>query len=157
MHQPIQEGLEEYLSGNTTSVHYRNVEAHLANCVGCREEMISLREHAELLRALRAPAEVEARPGFYGRVMERIEAQTLTSFWSELLEGLFVRRLVYSSALLLVLLAGYVLTVGESIDTARGSAPEVILASEDETPPDFGMDQERDRAKVLVNLTSYSE
>lgn len=157
MHQPIQEGLEDYLSGRTETLQYRELEAHLAGCPTCREELAPLREHSLLLRALRAPDEVEPRPGFYARVIDRIEAQTRPSFWSEFLEPVFARRLMVSSALLLVLLGGYLFSTGAPGVDSVASAPEAIFADRSEQHPTFGINPEEDREKILVTLTTYSE
>ncbi len=156
MHQPIQEGLEEFLAGSTRGPRYREIEAHLAACAECRDEVRQLMEQSLLLRALRPPEEVEPSPGFYARVIDRIEAQSRPSFWAEFLEPAFVRRLAYSSVVLLILLGGYMMSTDPAAEIARPSVPEAILAS-DGIQPEFGADQERDREVVLVNLTSYSE
>ena len=156
MHQPIQEGLEDYLSGNAASPRYCEFEAHLSRCPACREEISPLRDHALLIRTLRAPRDVEPAAGFYARVIDRIESQIRPSFWADFLEPAFARRLMYSSAVLLLLLGGFLYSSGvPALDTA-GSAPEAILAS-DEKGPDFGANPEHDRETVLVSLASYSE
>lgn len=156
MHQPIQEGLEDYLSGDTASPRYREFEAHLSVCPACRNEVAPLRDHALLIRTLRAPREEEPAPGFYARVMDRIETQVRPSFWADFLEPAFARRLMYSSAVLLLLLGGFLFSAGApAVDTAT-SAPEAIFAA-DEKGPDFGANPEHDRETVLVSLASYSE
>lgn len=156
MHQPIQEGLEEYLSGNAASPRYREFEAHLSVCRTCRDEVAPLQEHAVLLRTLRAPQDAEPRPGFYARVVDRIESQVRPSFWADFLEPAFARRLMYSSALLILLLGSYLFSTGVPAMDTTNSAPEAILAS-DEKGPDFGANPEQDREKVLVRLATYSE
>jgi hypothetical protein len=157
MHQPIQEGLEDYLSGNTETRTYRELEAHLAACPTCREELAPLRAHSRLLRTLRAPEDVEPRPGFYARLMDRIESQTRPTFWADFLEPVFARRLMVSSALLLLLLGGYLFTTDIPVTGQDAATPEAILATHDEPASNFGIDREQDRDKVLVNLTTYSE
>ncbi|MEO8658298.1 MAG: hypothetical protein ABI693_07495 [Bryobacteraceae bacterium] len=156
MHQPIQEGLEDYLGGRTSSPYFKKLAEHLTACPSCREEVTLLEAHAHLLRSLRAAETPEPRAGFYGRVLNRIEADTRPSFWADFLEPAFARRLLYSSALLLLLLGGYLASVEGPHTGSFDSAPEVILAT-DEKSPDFGVNPEQDRDKVLVTLTAYSE
>lgn len=157
MHQPIQEGLEDYLSGNTETRRHRTLEAHLAACPTCREELAPLREHSRLLRTLRAPEEVEPRPGFYARLMDRIDLQSRPTFWVDFLEPVFARRLMVSSALLLLLLGGFLFSSGFPGRGQDAAAPEAILASQDDTASAFGINPEQDRDTVLVRLTAYTE
>jgi hypothetical protein len=46
--------------------------------------------------------EVEPDPGFYARVMNRIETQAKPSVWSLFAESMFAKRLAYASATFLV-------------------------------------------------------
>ncbi|MBX5494801.1 MAG: zf-HC2 domain-containing protein [Bryobacteraceae bacterium] len=156
MHQPIKDGLEEYLSGEADGSALQQFHAHLRECEPCRKEVELLYEQKLLFRSLRPPRPVAPAPGFYARVMERIEAQQMRpSFWSDLLEPVFARRLMYSSAILLVLLGTYMWST-ESNSPFYNPGPEAILASDDSSES-FGVDLERDREKILVRLTTYSE
>lgn len=110
----------------------------------------------ELLRLLRPEGEVVPSPGFYARVMNRIESQSKTSIWSIFSDSLFARRLSYASLTFLVLLGTYFVSTTESNQPLAASTPEAILAG-DEQPQPVGRDPQRDRAVVLVNLASYQE
>ncbi len=159
MHQPILEGLETYLSGGGDSALPREFKAHMAACQECRTEAEAMREHALLLRALRAPADVEPRAGFYGRVMDRIDSQKGNSFWSEFLEPVFARRLMASTALLLVLLSGYFLSTGHN-EAVFVTEPEAVLAAGDKpvvVMAEDQLEQDQNRERVLVRLASYHE
>ncbi len=79
MHEPVVEGLEEYLAGEARGARLEAIEQHLAECAACRENVMALRAQQELLRELRSPVVTGPAPGFYARVMERIEAQRARS------------------------------------------------------------------------------
>ncbi len=157
MHQPIRERLEDYLSGMGDPGKLRAVEDHMASCRRCREAMQELRRHSRFLKALRPPDDLEPVPGFYARVMDRIESQRTASFWSAFLEPAFARRLAYASLTLLILL-GTLMITGRSTDTPAPAnqpyVPEAILA-EEPVAPYIGDDLEHDREVVLVNLATY--
>ena len=53
---------------------------------------------------------MEPRPGFYARVMERIEAQTPTSVFTLFFDSLFGRRIAMASLALALLLGVYVIS-----------------------------------------------
>jgi hypothetical protein len=97
---------------------------------------------------------VEPAPGFYGRVLRQIETSTKPSFWSVLLDPQFGRRLVYSTLTILLLLSTYI------VSTEPGDEPIVATATETLVEGDsdqLGADPERDRDRVLVQLTSFGE
>ncbi|HLN99831.1 MAG TPA: zf-HC2 domain-containing protein, partial [Pyrinomonadaceae bacterium] len=104
MHKPILDGLESYLSGHQPALESEQFSAHLATCPECRAELDSLQAQAEMMRLLRAPV-VEPAPGFYARVMERIESQTPFSLWSIFLEPAFGTRVMVAALGLFVVLA----------------------------------------------------
>lgn len=154
MQQPFRERLEDYLSGmNERDRH--EWEALLAADPAARREVDQMRRHAEMLRELRAPEEVDPAPGFYARVMDCIESQRPVSVWEVFLQPMFARRLAYIS-LALVLILGVWITSAEMQPEFFANAPEVIL-SERPVSPDLGIDQQRDRNVVLTNLASYQE
>jgi anti-sigma factor RsiW len=82
MHEPVKEGLEDFLRENGSP----EFAAHLEACRECRDEVERMRELALALRVLRAEQEMDPPPGFYARVTVRIEALSRPSFWSVLLE-----------------------------------------------------------------------
>jgi hypothetical protein len=90
-----------------------------------------MQEQALLLRELRPPggAEPEPQPGFYARVMERIEAEGPISIWNLFVESAFGRRIAVASMALALLLGVYLVSVERSMD-------EPITASEQSEPAD---------------------
>lgn len=153
MHEPIEDGLEAYLTGRAGSDSYRGFEAHLAVCVECAAEVGVMKQQAEWMRELRAPADAEPSPGFYARVMERIEAQSAKSFWGVFLEPVFGKRLA------LACLALFVLLSSAAWQTDAAPVPDestvVSLLAARETPAATGVDPNRNRTVVLTNFASY--
>lgn len=154
MHQPIEDGLEDFLSGKVESPRYQGLERHLAVCPECRDEVGGMMEQVQMLRTLRAPEAMDPNPGFYARVMERIEAQTANSFWSIFLEPAFGRRLMYASLALFVVLTSAVFQTNSESFNVEGN-PMTIMAAYD-LPQASGEDPSHDREVVLVNLATYS-
>jgi anti-sigma factor RsiW len=154
MHQPVRDNLEEYLrgvSGRFQKPLPPDVENHLEACGECRTELSEFESHTMALRALRTPDDAEPRPGFYARVMQRIdEARASSSVWSVFLEPLFAKRLALASAALVVLLGTFWIST-ESRDSGVSPAVTVQTAVDlDNTTP-----QERDA--VLAKLVSFGD
>lgn len=158
MHQQIRHSLEDFLRGKHRELP-AEFQAHLGECSECADELRLLQEHSQLLRSLGSGNEVEPRPGFYARVVERIQAQQPASIWSVFLERKFGFRLAVASAALVALLATYLVTSeanGPEFIAAPGvastSGPRNAVTSSPSTASDEGR-QERDA--VLVDLASY--
>ena len=134
------------------------VDKHLQHCEDCRREIAEMKFHSSLLRSLRPAEELETSPGFYARVLSRIDAQTKQSIWNIFGESIFAKRLAYASMTFFVLLGTYLVS---TTDTGRqpytASAPEVIIANDDHMHPAIGDNLQKDREAVLVNLASYQQ
>ncbi len=152
MQQPIRERLEDYLSGMDEQDR-REFEALLAEDGESREQFEEMRRHSDLLQVLRAPEETDQAPGFYARVIDRIESERPASIWDVFLQPPFAKRVAYASLAMLLVL-GFLTVTAETEADVFASLPEVIL-SEDPVSPDLGVDQQRDRNVVLVNLATY--
>lgn len=155
MHEPIKQSLEEFLAGRSGMEPSEEFHRHLADCSGCRSMVDELRAHQALLRELRAPEIEGPAPGFYARVMERIEAQAAGSFWSIFLEPSFGRRLLYASLALFVVLGSAVWQTAGT--TAIDEANPVHIMAGGDLPAATGEDPGRDREVVLTNLVSLSD
>ena len=153
MHQPIEDGLEDYLTGRAATEYYRGFVAHLAVCVECAAEVGLMKQQADWMHELRAPADAEPSAGFYARVMDRIEAQSAKSFWGVFLEPVFAKRLALASLALFVVLSSAVWQT-EPSPVLHENNPVSLLASE-QMPPATGVDPSRDRTVVLTNFASY--
>jgi anti-sigma factor RsiW len=152
MHGMIRDHLEEVLAKPGLGE-----PAHLEECAECRDTVAAMREQAALLQTLRAPQEMEPRPGFYARVMERIEAQGPGSIWNLFFESPFGRRLGVASMALALLLGVYIVTSERSEDPFISSQPSQVIAGEDQPGMVFTTDGIPDRDSVLVNLVTYQE
>jgi predicted anti-sigma-YlaC factor YlaD len=160
MHQPIRDNLEEYLKGSTQQVP-QAFHAHLVACEECASELRLLETQANMLQSLRSVADVGPNPGFYARVMERIENEGRTSVWSVFLQPSFGRRLAIASAALVVLLGTYLVST-EPGSPSAASAPVVATDTVNATASEAGaiqdsLQQQRQRDAVLVDLASFHE
>jgi hypothetical protein len=178
MHRVIRDHLEQVLAdshaapsgagsghpgiGNDTQPsRIQDYRLHLQQCDGCRGEIEAMRRHAMALRQLRSGA--EPRPGFYARVMERIDAQRAGSIWNVFSESPFGRRLALASMALAVLLGVYLVTSEQFTDPANANQPVQIISAtlpgEDQPASNVrfvsGSSGMPDRDAVLVNLVTY--
>lgn len=144
MHRSIRDNLEEVLAGSQAGGAIRE---HLTNCRECGGEVEAMREQARLLRSLRA--ETEPRPGFYARVMERIEAQGPISIWSVFGDSAFGRGIAVASMALALLLGTYLITAERAEHRAGSRGSDSSLVWNYAGAPD--------RDAVLVNLVTYRE
>lgn len=150
MHEPIKGGLEDYLKGNGSAAFLKHLEA----CPECRADVGRMAGQAAMVRLLRVDEELDPEPGFYGRVLTRIESQSRPSFWGPLLDPMFGRRLMYASLTMVVLLGTYLFTAETRETLAPATTAERYLA---EKHPSVGANPQQDRDTVLVRLATYGE
>jgi anti-sigma factor RsiW len=151
MHEVVIVSLEEYLSGALDPARRREVDAHLRNCAGCREEIASLREISGLFGSLRADEDVVPGPGFYAGVMRQVRQRPAAPSLGGLfgLDFAFGRRLVFASLLTLAVMGSYLVT-RETQSFGEPSA-EVVMA--EETSPVYESVPAPDR--MLITLAAY--
>jgi predicted anti-sigma-YlaC factor YlaD len=146
MHRSIRDHLEEVLAGSRDGAELRE---HLKNCEECGSEVEAMREQALLMRGLRS--EAEPRPGFYARVMERIDAEGPVSIWNAFIDSAFGRRIAMASMALALLAGVYVVTAEQKDHSSVISVKagdQGLIWNQPGTP---------DREAVLVNLVTYRE
>ncbi len=153
MHRIIQDHLEEVLAESTDESSPATV--HLAECGECSEEVAALRRHAAMLRALRAPQTTNdetlaPRPGFYARVMERIESQRPIDIWQLFFDSSFGRRIALGSMAVALLFSLYLVS-SESL------AQPVTVSVEDHSGMTLSKAGLPDKDTVLVDLVTYRE
>lgn len=148
MHGPTRNRLEELLMEGSQHARVEpEIKKHVSQCGECNREVNQMRAQAEWLRSLKAPEEAEPVPGFYARVLQRIEDHAKRSIWYGLVYSPFGKRLAYASLSLALILGLYVIAAEESDrDAVYARSPEVSGAP--------SPDEQRDA--VLVNLASYS-
>ncbi|MCC7498556.1 MAG: zf-HC2 domain-containing protein [Bryobacterales bacterium] len=158
MHRPIKDHLEDFLQGACEREQLREFEAHLEECEDCFQQVQQMREQAHSVRALRTPEVVTPQPGFYGRVMARIESQPRPTVWSLLLDPVFGRRLVYATASLLLIFGTYLVSTESESISASNNGPEMILAAREQAPAAHQKtDTQSQRDAILVNLATYQD
>ncbi len=155
MHGLIRDRLEEYLKGGPEKKVPLEFEQHLRECEACRDEVSWMQDQSHILRALSGPKDMDPPPGFYARVLNRIEAQQSASIWSVFLDPIFGRRLVATSLTVAVLLGGFV-AFREVANPPSVNDAEAIIAVQ-EHPPGLGQDRQRDRETILVTLATYRD
>ena len=75
MHKEIKEHLEELLRGAEDREELATCREHNASCESCAKEIAEMEAQARMLQLLRSPEELEPDPGFYARVMQKVEAR----------------------------------------------------------------------------------
>ena len=180
MHREIRDRIEDVLTGSQALARPAQfaegsssdaVGEHLAQCDECRTEVQGMQEQKALLRELRAPDDFAAdlRPGFYARVMERIEAEGPISIWNLFIESAFGRRIALASLALALLIGVYVVTSERSADdstialqSSQVTTEQTIVAGEDApareiTQVDQSQSDQSSEDAVLANLVTYRE
>lgn len=168
MHREIRDHIEDVLRGGNTR---KDAQEHLAQCDECRSEVREMQEQTALIRELQAPEDFAAdfRPGFYARVMERIEAQGPISIWNLFIESAFGRRIAGASLALALLIGVYVVTSERSaedptiaLESQQVGTEQAMVAGEDAPAREISRvdqsqtDQSSEDA-VLANLVTYRE
>jgi anti-sigma factor RsiW len=168
MHRVIQDHLEEVLAETQSSecdprACSELVRSHLKDCEECRGEVDEMLAQARVLREMRASPEqtgAEPRPGFYARVMERIEAEGAISIWNVFSESPFGRRIAVASMALVVLAGVFLYAFEPATDQAAGNPTVEFISGQlpDSQPvPALKPSGQPDRDAVLVNLVTYQE
>jgi hypothetical protein len=153
MHRLIQDHLDEVLAeSNSEGLPESPVVRHLAECSECRDEVSAMRRHAAMLQTLRPNGETLApRPGFYARVMERIEAQRPIDIWQLFFDSAFARRIAIGSMAVALIFSLYLVS-------SESAAQPVTISIEEDHP---GMTLSKaglpDTDTVLVDLVTYRE
>lgn len=156
MHDSIHDRLEDYLSGHLAAEEAQRFEKILAGDSSTRALVTMMKIDAMMIRRTLHVEEIDPAPGFYARVMARIESQGQPSFWEQLLSP-FGNRLVYAGMALL-LVAGAMVLSDDSVDTASelmASSPAIMLQDE---PADWhlvGDQTDDDRDRMLVHLSTF--
>jgi len=126
MHREICDHLEDVLSGTPPD----SATKHLRACEECRGKVVAMAGQAALIRMLKAPADAEPRPGFYARVLERIEAEGPVSIWNLFAESAFGKRIAVASLALALLLGIYLVSAERTAEPmVAGEPAEQVCAA----------------------------
>jgi anti-sigma factor RsiW len=153
MHAVVMDSLEEYLSGAIEPAAQRAVEAHLAGCAACREEVKGMQEVSLLFGSLQSEEVFDASPRFTASMMQHVAELKPEPTFSSLfaLDLAFGRRLVFASLVMLAVLGSFLAT--REAQYSAGPSPEAILAQQD--LPEFDSAPSQDN--MLVTLTAYEQ
>jgi hypothetical protein len=170
MDRQIKADLEEYLRGTMASGPREDFERRLDASGGETRKTVELfLSHSAMIREAYRVSDDDLAPpaGFYGRVMARVQQQRSASIWFAFLEPAFSRRLAFASlALLLLLSVTMITTAPEQGQVAAVEAEPSYHApsyhamdafARQDDDPAWGVNRERDRNTILVNLTTYQE
>jgi hypothetical protein len=163
MHREIESHIEDVLAGSQP--------VHLSQCEECRAEVRGMQEQTALIRELRVPEGFadEPRPGFYARVMERIEAEGPISIWNLFIESAFGRRIAVASLALALLVGVYLVTSERSAEDpmigaqeAQATVGQIVVAGEDAparviSQVDQSLAGPSSQDAVLADLVTYRE
>src|SRR5262245_33684364 len=109
MHAVVMDSLEEYLSGAIEPAAQRAVEAHLAGCAACREDVRTVQEVSSLFGSMRSGEVFEPSPSFAASVMQNVSSlkpePTFASLFA--VDLAFGRRLAFASLVLLAVLGSF--------------------------------------------------
>ena len=108
---------------------------------------------ADLFAVLRSPSDLEPAPGFYSRVLQRIEERTKDSIWSVFVDSSVSKRLVYASLTIAFALGTYVVT--EETRDGRLNVQAAVTQSVHDDAVVEG-DQAEQRDLVLANFATHS-
>ncbi len=160
MHTVIENELESYLVAKPLSAAFH---AHLGECAECRESLSLFAEASRLVRTLRVEpdeaASLELSPGFYARVLQKIDAQEKPSVWDIFLQP-FGRKLVFASLAMSAVMVGAILWPAGPEPEVVAATPEIVFSTETAPPVmlvDHRVGNEENRGAVLVQLTTLDQ
>ena len=126
------------------------------------EQLERFRSTSLMLSELRAPEGEPAgpEPGFYARVLQRIDRQQEEPFWVFFLQPLFVRRLAFGSLMWLALVGSYVISFGDASEEAGRRLAGSVLTEQsvaDYYRVRLGNDLEQNRDSMLAVVMTAGE
>ena len=150
MHGSIRNELESFLEGNADAAALRR---HLTSCGECANEVAAMRTQNSLWRSLKSNEDFEPQPGFYARVIQRIEETAKDSIWAVFVYSPFGKRLALASLSVALLLGSYVVAQ-EKMDGHLMTDDTVAVTQVHYDVPVDG-DQAQQRDAVLQNFAAH--
>lgn len=154
MHGSVRKGLEHLLSAEADAAASA-AASHVSGCQECALEVDVMRAQSQMFRTLKSPDALEPGPGFYARVMQRIEEHAKRSIWWVFVYSPVGKRLAYASLALTLALGSYVVAA-ETRDGHLSGRTVVAQSNQPEhyDAPVMGNADEQ-RAAVLANFVSH--
>jgi anti-sigma factor RsiW len=162
MDRRIEDHLEEYLRGTLGPRDKAEFERALAEADPEMQSLIQqMTSQSDWIReAFRVPEIMDPAPGFYARVMDRVEQQSTGSIWSAFVDPRFFWRLAFASATMLLLLTFAIATSGLPEPVVAETVvlqPDVELAREPAPILDVTSVSNGSRERVLVDLATFEQ
>jgi anti-sigma factor RsiW len=156
MEERIWRRLEDYLGGSLPPGADPAFDHAVESRPEVQRELQQLAKQSEAIRSsLRAPEGIGPAPGFYARVMARVEEESRSNVWSSF-SGVFGQRLVFATSMLLVLLGVALMGTENDAPPDVAEAPAQILMDLDPDEHLVG-DPDEDRGRVFATLASYQD
>ena len=152
MHGFTRNRLEELLAASGAASLDSGAGEHVLACPECSAELDAMKTQSRLLQQLRPPAELEPSPGFYARVLQRIEERAKGSIWSVFIYSPFGKRLVFASLSVALALGTYVVTEESREGQLSGSN---LIAQEFHDDAMVEGNQAQQRDAVLANFAAH--
>jgi len=150
MHGLVRNRLEDLLAATQSIAGPEDHADHIGSCSECASELEVFKMHGQMLKMLRAPDEMEPAPGFYARVLQRIEERAKESIWASLLYSPISSRIAYVS-LTLALVAGSYVIASETRDGHLGN--RIVAQAHYDAPVTGSVAEQRDA--VLENFAAH--
>lgn len=152
MHGSIRDRLEDLLAGRSAAAN-RTTAEHFNSCPDCLSEFEVMKAQAGLFGTLRVKEEMDPAPGFYARVLQRIEERAKESIWAPLIYSRMAMRVAYASLTVALALGSYVVA-SESRDGHLRSEQASVQQVHYDTLVTGSQAEQRDA--VLANFASHS-
>lgn len=156
----LQERLEDYLAGRLSGQELSDFESRLERDTAAADEVLAFSETSALFAELKVDPseEMEPAPGFFYRVMERVEAEQQNSIWALFMQPFVVRRFAFA-ALMWLLMLGSVAVMHDDSTAQSVQLAESILKQQ---PPEqiyvrMGPDLDQNRDSMLAVLVASAE
>lgn len=173
--KPLEDGLEGILERGKLPAGDTDLGRFLSSHPEAKQEVADMLEISRLIQdnfrvAPEHEEELAPAPGFYARVMMRIEAEaSQQTFWSFFIDPSFTRRLAFASGAFALLMASILLLepaqepepqfaqapMMQSVDEPLLGA--VLVSNDDGLPLEESTDAEEARGSALMQLTTFDQ
>ncbi len=150
MHGVVRNRLEDLLRADRS----KPLPEHLASCAECLSELNLMKSQSMQLAALRAAEVLEPSPGFYARVLQRIEESEYDSFWAFFVDSTFSKRLAAASLTIALALGTYMVSEESGARAPTRSAVISLAGNLHYDAPVVGSPDEQ-RDAVLDNFAEH--
>lgn len=174
--KPLEDGLEGILERGKLPAGESDLGRFLSSHPEAKQEVADMLEISRLIQdnfrvASDNEEDLAPAPGFYARVMMRIESEaSQQTFWSFFIEPSFTRRLALASGAFALLMASILLLepaqerepqfaqaapMMQSVDEPLLGA--VLVSNDDGLPLEESNDAEEARGSALMQLTTFEQ